>query len=1187
MFNNDGSHVRRVTVDSGFSNALYDSVAVSVSANGDVAVSYIQTIDNFPLPNAVSVIAKVFGANGALKPVPGGPNGSFLVESSAVEDDETDVAMLANGNVVFAALDVGVGGGGIGGFFPPNGMRVFLLNTANGQTNFNEFAKQASGVTYSQPQLAALTPNAGEPSLGRYVVVYKATLQDGLNFTRAIKFCMVDSTDPFSASNINDRFVTSSLGQAEDPDVIGLQDGGFFVVWDANTSSGAGIRGQRFDSLGNEVGAELLIASGTELTDPRLSLTTDGRILVTWFSTILTGPQAAILDPREDGIISGTPEDDVIVAPTEESFISGLDGDDTIFGSDFDDTLTGGGNNDTIRGLDGDDLIFDNDGDDELNGEDGDDTFMAGAGADDYTGGIGHDVVDYSASTAAIEVSLSNIPTGNGGFAEGDTFNTVEEIIGSAFDDRLVGTTNGDETLNGRGGRDTLFGLGGADTLNGGDGEDTLDGGDDADTVSGGNQNDTIRQHNDGFANTIGGGLGTDTLDLGLSTFGWIINGTGGSSGIGAGSTSLTISSIEILLGSNSGDTMFQSGSLERIEGRGGNDRIATAVSLGASDFFDGGADTDTFDFSAFETGAFLQLSSGVFVNGPRALNFENATGSQFDDTIFGTVGSNVIRGNGGADQIDALDGADTVEGGGGNDVIVQRNDGGIDTVNGGAEFDILFLGLSNAPWVISGVAGASTVTSVNLSLIEQITGSDFSDQITQSGAVRVIEAGTGDDRVTTGQILVNDFRYDGGADRDVISFANFLNPAIFVMASGFLNGANRAFNFESAVGSALDDTIIGTSGDNTVEGGNGADTIYGGDGFDGLFGGGQRDALYGEGGEDFLSGGDEVGDGDVIRGGGADDVILGGAGNDQLFGDSGADNLQGGAGIDLLFVDAQDVIYQGGGDKDFLIVADAAGGSWSANDIENWIGASGNDKFDASSADFLTVQQGQGGSDTLVGGSDRDFLFGGSENDFLFGNDGSDTLEGGAGADEFDGGGGSDFFRIDAADRVFNGGDGRDVIVALDAAGVFAFLAPTSVEFAVGFTGNDIFDATGAGFFVEMKGLGGSDQLYAGNAGSILEGGEGGDSLVSGAGTDNFVGGAAADTFFFLDGGGQDFIFDWQDGLDRINLSFVSAIASFADLVIDTSAAASNWFGVDYGSGKVWVQTGGVGTIDATDFFF
>jgi serralysin len=72
------------------------------------------------------------------------------------------------------------------------------------------------------------------------------------------------------------------------------------------------------------------------------------------------------------------------------------------------------------------------------------------------------------------------IGAGAGGHAQGDTYFSIEKVVGSMFDDTLIGDANANR-LYGRDGADTLLGGGGQDVLMGGEGQDTLTGGADAD----------------------------------------------------------------------------------------------------------------------------------------------------------------------------------------------------------------------------------------------------------------------------------------------------------------------------------------------------------------------------------------------------------------------------------------------------------------------------------------------------------------------------------------------------------------------------------------------------------------------------------------------------------------------------------------------------------------------------------
>ncbi|MEL7429485.1 MAG: PA14 domain-containing protein, partial [Pseudomonadota bacterium] len=142
-------------------------------------------------------------------------------------------------------------------------------------------------------------------------------------------------------------------------------------------------------------------------------------------------------------------------------------------GSDHDDVLTGDSGVNRLVGRNGDDV---------LNGLGGNDTLLGGRGADVLNGGSGVDTAEYDWSTAGVVVDLST-GVGSGGFAEGDTLISVENLFGSYFDDVLIGD-EGNNRINGSLGDDILVGGAGNDYLIGGLGADAFDGGEGArDTV--------------------------------------------------------------------------------------------------------------------------------------------------------------------------------------------------------------------------------------------------------------------------------------------------------------------------------------------------------------------------------------------------------------------------------------------------------------------------------------------------------------------------------------------------------------------------------------------------------------------------------------------------------------------------------------------------------------------------------
>lgn len=125
--------------------------------------------------------------------------------------------------------------------------------------------------------------------------------------------------------------------------------------------------------------------------------------------------------------------------------------------------VKGGSGNDTIKGYAGSDRLY---------GEDGNDTLIGGVGADYLSGGTSADTVSYADAAARVLASLTN-PAVNNGEAAGDTYNSIENLIGSRFNDALYGNSAGN-VINGGAGNDYLRGYLGNDTLTGCAGNDVF-----------------------------------------------------------------------------------------------------------------------------------------------------------------------------------------------------------------------------------------------------------------------------------------------------------------------------------------------------------------------------------------------------------------------------------------------------------------------------------------------------------------------------------------------------------------------------------------------------------------------------------------------------------------------------------------------------------------------------------------
>lgn len=153
-----------------------------------------------------------------------------------------------------------------------------------------------------------------------------------------------------------------------------------------------------------------------------------------------------------------------------------------LIGDDKANTLTGTIGNDLMDGRGGNDTLLGNAGDDTLSGGAGNDRLVGGAGDDVFFLDVGNDVIDGGAGidwlalagTVGVTVDLGG-SSRDGAFGK-DRISGVENIVGSAGNDRLTGDKLANILL-GNTGDDSLSGYSGADVLDGGLGRDRLTGG--------------------------------------------------------------------------------------------------------------------------------------------------------------------------------------------------------------------------------------------------------------------------------------------------------------------------------------------------------------------------------------------------------------------------------------------------------------------------------------------------------------------------------------------------------------------------------------------------------------------------------------------------------------------------------------------------------------------------------------
>lgn len=354
---------------------------------------------------------------------------------------------------------------------------------------------------------------------------------------------------------------------------------------------------------------------------------------------------------------------------------------------------------------------------------------------------------------------------------------------------------------------------------------------------------------------------------------------------------------------------------------------------------------------------------------------------------------------------------------------------------------------------------------------------------------------------------------------------------------------------------------VIGDARDNTFVAGAGIDRLRGGEGADRLEGGGGND-IYdldriedrvietADGGTDIVTGTGTF-DLDLERYANVENANLYGTGNAAIFGSAGANLLYGNAGDNLIDGRGGADIMTGRDGDDTYVVDDTG------DLVREFTAAGGTDTVMTgvlhlrlgSHIENLTLTgstalNGYGNDldNTITGNDARNYLDGRHGDDTIYGGGGSDHITGGFGADYLDGGDGFDYARYDhSGDLVI------DLAISEISEGWAAGDVLVSIEGIIAGAGADRL--TGNGINNVLYGMDGNDVLEGRAGNDTLRGGAGDDEIIGGAGRDQLEGGQGSDRFVFADGWGIDAITDF-DELDVIELTGVSAITSFADLV-------------------------------------
>lgn len=767
--------------------------------------------------------------------------------------------------------------------------------------------------------------------------------------------------------------------------------------------------------------------------------------------------------------------------------VYGTSGSDYLNGSNASDDINGYEGNDSLGGGSGNDVLDGGAGNDYLNGGTGNDTykFSLGSGQDTIIDGdstVGNiDTIEFGAGITSTDIELvkedSNLRINIKGTSDsliiqswfgGNDFK-IEQF---KFADGTILTSSDIDAIGykvyGTSGNDWLYGSNLSEEIYGYEGDDYL---------AGYGGNDTYK---------IGLGSGQDTI----WDYDYYMNG---------------IDTVEFGEGINSGDIeLIKEGYHLRVNIKGTTDSL-----LIQNWFSDNRYRIEQFKFA---DGIVLKPEDmGYKIYGTSGS--DDLRGLNTNDEIYGYEGNDVLVGNNGNDMLDGGTGNDGLNGGDGNDILygdagddVIAGGSGDDILDGGTGNDYMYDEAGNDTYKFGIGSGADAINDYD-STVMNIDRVEFGEDITRADLEFIKEG--------------NSLRINIRGTIDSLLIQNWFSGDIYKIEQfKFTDGTVITASDIDAIGYK----VYGTGGNDYLTGSSEKDEMYGYEGNDSLWGYGGDDILYGGAGSDILAGLD------------GNDIILGDEGDDSLYGDYGSDVLDGGAGNDYLYGHAGDDILTGGTDDDQLYgydgndVLDGGIGNdflhgWYGNDVYVFKRGYGQDSiydYDETIGNIDTVEFGEditnanleflkennnlridinGTNDSLIiqnwFASDiykiEQFKFADgtiiNASELMVGTTSGETLNGTINKDAIYGNAGSDKIYGKAGDDMLSGGAGTDTIYGDD----------------------------------------GNDTLYGGTEADKLYGGTGDDALYGGAGNDTLKGEIGSDIYKFGIGSGQDTITDYS----------------------------------------------------------
>jgi uncharacterized delta-60 repeat protein len=760
----------------------------------------------------------------------------------------------------------------------------------------------------------------------------------------------------------------------------------------------------------------------------------------------------------------------------------------------------------------GNDTFITGSGSDTVYSFGGDDTFITGGGNDTLYGGFGNDTVSFAGVNpgASLQVTLANLlDTNASGSATGSGVNarlvSIENVVGTNFNDVIHGNQANNILSGGSGGLDSLFGAEGNDTLI-------------ASAV--GN-------------NTLDGGAGRDIAILSGDAQQWSLQSSSGSQVVMRNSST----SQDITISSN-------------VENIGFSNATESPIIYDVA--------------SIIQTGRLPTVTSPI---SPTQITFTGTSGDDYllgnnlGNTMLGLGGNDTLRGSAGNDTLNGGSGNNLLIGDANNDLYL------VDYVTGSTAFTGNF-GLDNPNRFSNAIIDNSGVDTLLVTVNEPSNfistpnaylnirrggegGADFYIGIREGSQH---PAGQDDwfGKVTiAGQYDWNGFSFSGNNTIETLQ----LSGNIF----------NGSVNIALAAGSNLT-TLFGTSGADYLAAFGSRSTVFGGDGNDYLAASRLDTAaeLNTYNARNDLTGNnvltlDNVVQranagtlfGDTLFGGAGIDNLNGYYGNDYLDGGLGADELLGWEGNDTYVIDnALDIVFErhdngvDTGGQDTIIT------SLNSLDLRNSRYAN---------VENAILSTSSGSSNSLFGSFANNTLSGGAGNDSIDGVGGMDTIYGGAG---------NDVITIHNLNGFIDGGAGVDTAQLLSAWNSYSFSLSSNIVINIEnviYAGSNSIYLSGNQLDNTISSGTGNDTLDGGLGNDTLIGGAGNDTYILTLGTggsDRFIDTSGTSTIIVDRSAltGNRFIFSERGTGADTNLYTRTYADSFGKTLLDTQIFQGNF---------------------------